>query len=750
MVCLRDPSGSCRTLGSVARGREVQALWRSLPLLGLWLAAGIGLSALTGRVRDWFDMTDELRYERLAISIARTHSLVPRIHGVDVQSFSQLYPLLIAPIFAHGLVPQDLVHAHVFNAWLMTSACIPAYLLTRRVIEGRRWAYLVAALSVCMPWIVYSTMLMTEVAAYPASLWALLALHRTTVRPSARADLVALLALALAFFARTELLVLVFVPPPAIVAFELGRAGGVRRLERLAAGLRAAVQAHRLLAIVYAVLVTAGIAAHFAGKLSGVVGVYGTYAQQSSLLPAGLAGAFAAHVALFSLGFGVLPFLVGAAWLLAGVVRPGLGREQHAFACIGAVMLAAVLFQGTNFDVRYTGYVHDRFLLYLVPPVLIGMACALDACRRPRWSLFLPALVTVCGFAWGDFPEVTWKDVPTLSQDSPMSGLLRPIVHMTHTLGEARVLLVVATAALAGLFVAGSARVTRARLALVTAVFALVALPAITFATFAHFFGTIGWSGRPVTASEAGLYDWIDPIVGADAGVTIVPYLVSTNYFVSEELWRDIEFWNKAVVRDAVSPGGDVYAYTGIWFPKTSLSFDPETGRANVSPTRYAAVSDKDTRFAIAGKVRGWVQDVQLIEADRPWRAQWVSFGLYDDGWTKPGVTARIRVFPFPGQRQARLRTFVFGVRTLAGSAPRPVRVVSNVDGWAETATDTTVNASIKVCVPPQGYAEIRLSTPVVSTIPGDQSSQVLSVGSRRGGVFFGETAIGSEIGGAC
>jgi hypothetical protein len=64
---------------------------------------------VTGRVRDWFDMTDELRYERLAISIARTHSLVPRIHGLDVQSFSQLYPLLIAPIFAHGYVPHDLV-----------------------------------------------------------------------------------------------------------------------------------------------------------------------------------------------------------------------------------------------------------------------------------------------------------------------------------------------------------------------------------------------------------------------------------------------------------------------------------------------------------------------------------------------------------------------------------------------------------------------------------------------------------------
>ena len=79
--------------------------WRPLPVLGLWAVSGVVLSELTGRVHDWFDMTDEMRYERLAISIARTHSLVPTIHGVDIQSYSQLYPLLIAPFFAHGLVP---------------------------------------------------------------------------------------------------------------------------------------------------------------------------------------------------------------------------------------------------------------------------------------------------------------------------------------------------------------------------------------------------------------------------------------------------------------------------------------------------------------------------------------------------------------------------------------------------------------------------------------------------------------------
>ena len=85
---------------------------RALPVLVLWAALAAPLSVLATRVRDWFDMTDELRYERLAISIARTHSLVPRVHGVNIESLSQLYPLLIAPVFASGYVPHDLFLAH--------------------------------------------------------------------------------------------------------------------------------------------------------------------------------------------------------------------------------------------------------------------------------------------------------------------------------------------------------------------------------------------------------------------------------------------------------------------------------------------------------------------------------------------------------------------------------------------------------------------------------------------------------------
>ncbi len=304
-------------------------------LVGLWIALAAVLSAITVQVRDWFDMTDELRYERLAIAIARTDSLVPRIHGVDIKSFSQLYPLLIAPVFRHGYIPGDLRDAHLLNAWIMSSACIPAFLLARRVTRRSGAAYLVAALTVCTPWILYSSFLLTEVAAYPVFLWAILALQRMAAAPSARNDLVAVIAIGLAFFARTAFIVLAVVPPLAILALELGRDPARRGVARVRDAGRRAVIGHRVLAGLYAVLVTGAVPLIAAGSFSSIYGgVYGSYGEavDKNLIPPGFARAFAEHLATFSLGLAVFPVVLGVAWMLASLVRPPARSEAHVFA----------------------------------------------------------------------------------------------------------------------------------------------------------------------------------------------------------------------------------------------------------------------------------------------------------------------------------------------------------------------------------------------------------------------------------
>src|SRR4029078_6382111 len=127
--------------------------------------------------------------------------------------------------------------AHVVNAVLFASAAIPAYLLTRR-LAGEPCALVVALLSVSLPWCVNAAFVMSEAAAYPVFLWAILACHAAVSEPSPRRDALALGALALAFFTRPQFLVLAAVLPIAALISD---------------GPRAASRRHRPLAIAYAV-----------------------------------------------------------------------------------------------------------------------------------------------------------------------------------------------------------------------------------------------------------------------------------------------------------------------------------------------------------------------------------------------------------------------------------------------------------------------------------------------------------------
>jgi hypothetical protein len=644
---------------------------------GLWIAAGYGFSELAVRVRDWFD-SDEILYERLSITIARTHSLVPRIDGVDIHSFSQLYPLLLAPIFAHGLVPDDLRAALTLNAWVMTSACIPAFLLARRVTGKRSVAYAAAVLAVVMPWIFYSTMLMTEVVAYPVFLWAALALQRSIVNPSWRGDLGVALMLVLGYVARAELIALTVAAPLAIVAYELGRRPP---------GLRRALGSHRVLAGFYVVLGCAAVGLAIAGRLSDAFGVYGNYATHTSLLPSGLVGAFAEHVATLSLGFGVLPFVVGVAWLFAGLVRPSRNREMHAFACIGSIAVLLIVLQATHFDVNAVGYVYDRYMFYAAPIVVLAVFCAALERAALRVTLVGSAALVASGFAFGALHAATPGTVGTLLPDAPISGLFRPIVDALGGLTQARIVLALGTLAFAGLFILAGRRFGRVRLLTTVAAVLAVALPGTTAYVFVRYFAVNDWSERPLTNPGADQFTWVDQAVGSNATVAAVLYPVSSDWYVNQRIWRDFRISGNAIVN---------------------------------------------------------TNGVQLIDAGGRWRADWLSSGLYADGWTRPGATARIRVFAVPSQRGSVKRTVTFGLRLPSGVASRAFELSSSSGDVHGTVTGAnTLFQSVSVC-------DVRLAVTGASSIPGDQASVSTIDTPRRGGLFVSQIALADELGGPC
>ncbi len=711
-------------------------LWRPLPLLTLWIAGGVGLAAITGAARDWFDMTDEMRYEQLAASIARTHSIVPRVHGVLVESWAQLYPLLIAPVFNHRYGPQDVHAAHLTNAGIMSSACIPAFLLARRVLHRSWAAYLIAALTIAIPWMIYAAMLMTEVAAYPAFLWAAFLMHRSVSAPSRRNDILALAGIALAFFARTALLTLAFVLPLAILGLELRRRRSVRETAR----------SHDALVVAYVLLAIGAIVLKVAGRFQWVYGIYGHYTGHAHFLSTAYIGSLFEHYATFALGLGILPFLIGAAWMIQTVVRVPVDVDLEAFAWLGMLLVLVVPAQVTSFDDVYNlSFVHDRFLIYLVPLLLIGTLGAVVERRLRVWALALPALVLVCGYVTGAIPAFTWSQFPQINPDTPASSFYRPVADLVGGLGGARAVLVAATLIFATVGVFISRRPVR----ILVVGYTVVCLPLLTWYLVDRFFSEPGWSGRPVTAQARGSLDWLDSAVGADAAVTIVPSPVSSDWFVSQQYWRDLEFWNRSVVRDLQS-STDSFEYTGFWFPKLVPHFNARTGAANTSPTRYVVMSDSETRLRISGAAVAGPSTL-LIDTKQPWRLDWSTTGLYDDGWTKPHTLAHIHIYPTPGQRGPESRSVTIQLRAPSNASVPRFTIGSNLSHTSGgIPANSSVTANVTVCGSARHATDVQLSTPAVSAIPGDAGSAATISTPRTGGLQVAQIGLADEIGGPC
>jgi len=674
--------------------------------IALWLGSGAVLALVTSRVADWFVMTDELLYERLALSIDRLHSPIPHVHGVAIGSINQLYPLLLAPLFTSGTVANSLHSAHVLNAFVITFAAVPAYALALRV-TGKAWASALAAvLTVAVPWIALSSFLLTEVAAYPAFVLAVLAFHVALTEPSDRHDVVAAAALVLAIVARTQFVVL------AVVLALLA----ARRWRE-----------HRVLVAVYAVGVLLALVVVASGH--NALGTYGSTASGNPI-PLAIFGSFFSHLSRIAIGLGLIPFVVGGAWLLR--------REPFAELALATTVLLTL--EVASYDERFGGgTVHDRYLFYVAPLFTIAFAAALARWERPRWTLTLPVAVLVIGFAAAPLPvyDKLNVDTPTATVD----GYLR---RELGGLAGARIFLIVLALIVAALVLEAAVLFGRRVTVVTLAVLAVLLATAETGYAFERLFRTDGTAGRPLTADPSGELAWVDRAVGRNATVTMVPFpVVSGEYWPNASYWWDLEFWNVSANRQAGVPGQ--FEWTPSTFPKLAPTFD-RVGRSSVSPPGDVVQAVGDVRFHIAGTVVTNNRGVFLVKPDQPWHADWTTDGFYDDGWTKPGATAHIRVYSYPGQNRRLLRTLTVSAFAPAGVTSRPLTVGSSsvAAGSNEVSVDTTV------CVPPNGSATVPVNVVGSTHIYGDPRSDVTFGRGRQGGVQISRIYLSGSIGGDC
>jgi hypothetical protein len=728
---------SLRQLGArLASGR---ILGLELPLLLLWFLLATILSTITERVRDWNVMTDELVWERLAVSIAQWHSLLPRLHGDVIRNLAQLYPVVLSPFFWSGYVATNLRDAHIFNAWLMTSAAIPAFLLARRVTDRRWAAYLMALLTAATPWIVYSTVLLTEVAAYPVFLWTVLAMHKAITEPRWRNDVLLVVALVVAFLARTQFGLLFAVLPVALMLFHLRTSW------------RDTLRGHAVLVGLYVFLLVVALALKVTGHGLTHLSVYGGETRPH-VLSSATAGSFTGHAADLAFGLGILPFLVGSAWLLANAVQGTAAPRQRSFACIGTVTVLVVIGVVAAWDLTIGAFVIDRYLFYLAPVLDLAVLCAVLDTRRPRWSLVLPTAVVAVGFATHLQAFFLWSGQFPVSFDSPIATLYKPIADVGGGKTGASTILAIATVALAGLFVLAVRLLRPQTLTAVTAVILLVVFPIDTGYTFVKLLDRYGHADRPLTRSEAGVLDWVDRTVGTGAKVTQVPYPVSTAFLVNQKTFRDLEFWNKSIRYGLHYPALTSYGDALIWFPNNRVTFDPVTGAASTSLSPYVVQSVSDSRFRVSGNVqRIDPSGVMLIDAEMPWRTDWLTFGLTNDGWMRPGKVARVRVYGDPRQHGPVLRTLTFQLQAPTNIPMAPYSITTNTGAAkGEAPNDDKALTSVSLCVPPHGYAEARLTAPRVGTIPGDLDTFAESLIPRRGSLLVSNLSVADELGAPC
>ena len=282
-----------------------------------------------------------------------------------------VYPLIVAPawiVLGNGLDAYRA--ALVVNSLVMSLAAVPAFLLARLVVE-RRAALLVAAGAVLVPTMALTGSAMTENAAYPLFLTALWLMARAVRSPTIPAQGGALGSLVLLVLTRVQGVALA----PAFVASVLTYAILLDARSRRSYLLRYTPTA-TLLGI--GLLGAAVISAAGWGErvLAGRSGAAGDVVLSDLPRQLGL------HLGGLLVMVAVVPFVATGVMIAVGLSRRAPERYRL-YASIAWPALAGTLglvtIVGTAIDLDGVEGVNERYVFYLVPLLLIGLAAWFEA-----------------------------------------------------------------------------------------------------------------------------------------------------------------------------------------------------------------------------------------------------------------------------------------------------------------------------------------------------------------------------------
>lgn len=567
-------------------------------------------------------LCDEFIYAGIAKSFATTGHLSYR---GGPESANLLYPVLIAPAWLAQTMTTTYGLAKAINASAISLTAVPVYLWARRVVSPG-WALVPVALVLLLPALVLSGMLMSENASLPTFTLALFAIGIAVERPTLPRQGLVLLAVPVAYEARTQSLTLLAILPTALffrICFD-ARAGSSRRA--ILRGLRGYVP----LAIAFGL----GAIVLFArnGFSPRSLGTYEAVAHAHYHL-ASVGLWTLRHAGEASLALGVAPMCALVLLVLIALTRSLPQPEDRAFVATAAAAVIWVFVVAGAFASTVTNWIVERYSFYAFPPLIIAFVfCLARGVPRPRLETAAAAIIAIA------FVPLVIGGV-FLRQAGAFNTLTlhlftRIVDHAPGGLTGARILISLLALVAVALF------------ALAPAWFARPALPALL--AFFFFLGSHTVFGYLVANSQRWVQatgpqrSWIDAAVGTDANKVGYIYIANPSVSASTDVLLNTEFWNRSV--------GDIYTLGSQQLCPLSarpLGIDNASGELVEPGTDGRRVRQRylvtDGSLDLAGTaVRGGgspVQPLTVYRPTQPARLASRTFGVFADGWTGADAT---------------------------------------------------------------------------------------------------------------
>ena len=577
-----------------------------LVVIRVWLARKIAT--------PWI-MSDEFLYSELARSFADSHQLLVR--GADYPINSVGYPLLVSPAWLAASMTTTYTLVKTINVVLMTIALIPVYLWSLRLMRPV-YAVVATALVALLPAFVYTGMIMTENGAFPTTILAFFVIALMLERPTLLRQLLALAAIALAYFVRTQSLVLMVVLPLAVVLKLILDARAEEDGRRWEALKR--VSRHYLLLVAIYIVGALGYVLFQVARgapLSGGLGAYSSITTAHYSV-GDVASWTVEHAAELGLAVAVFPLSALVVLLVLAVGRGSEDGAERAFLAVATSAVLLFVVQVAAFASRFSFRIEERYMFFVVPLLFMALALWLDR-GLPRPVVTTAVATAVPVLLLLDLPLEKRLNVSITSDTFGFIPLLRLSYHFS--IPTVRWLMVAGAVVAALAFALLPRRFARVVLPLALALYLAL--------TTVQVFRTV----RDFAQNTRAILDptqltWVDSTLPRGASTGVIFGSTADPFSEALRMWQ-AEFWNRDVK--------GVYDLTPepTPFPSKTIALDPLSGMLVTQghkpyPYRYALAA---SGLALSGRVVASKPPWALYEVRTPLQLSRVVEGVYPDGW---------------------------------------------------------------------------------------------------------------------